>query len=139
MFPLQIQLSEAKVDALLRHEESLLKMGLEFERLSPESIGIKSAPLIVKEAALHSTVEKMAQDFVEHGDSYQLEKSIADIFATMACHSVIRAGQSLSLQEMQELLSEMDQFPFSSFCPHGRPVFIQWNRAEVERQFGRRN
>lgn len=139
LFPLQINMNEAKVEALFRHQDSLLKMGLEFERLGPEAIGIKSAPLIVKETALTTAIEKMAQDFVDFGDSYQLEKSVTDIFATMACHSVVRAGQSLSVKEMQELLSEMDQFSFSSFCPHGRPVFIQWNRSEVERLFGRRN
>ena len=139
LFPLQININEAKVEALLRHQDSLLKMGVEFERLGPEAIGIKSAPLIVKETALQTAIEKMAQEFVDFGDSYQLEKSVTDIFATMACHSVVRAGQALSLKEMQELLSEMDQFAFSSFCPHGRPVFIQWNRAEVERLFGRRN
>jgi DNA mismatch repair protein MutL len=139
LFPLQIQMGEAKVEALLFHQEDLLKMGLEIERMGPESIGVKSAPLIIKEGALTSALEKMAHDFVEYGDSHQLEKSIADLFATMACHSVIRAGQSLSIAEMQELLSEMDQFAFSSFCPHGRPVSIAWTTHEVERLFGRRN
>ncbi len=139
LFPLQINLNEAKVEALFKHESQLLKMGLEFERLGPESIGVKSAPALIKEKALQSALEKMAQELVDFGDSYQFEKSVTDIFATMACHSVVRAGQSLSFPEMQELLFEMDQFPFSSFCPHGRPVFIQWNRAEVERLFGRRN
>ena len=139
LFPLQIQLNEPKVEALLFHQEDLLKMGLEIERMGPESIGVKSAPLIVKEGALITAIEKMAHDFVEYGDSHQFEKSITDLFATMACHSVIRAGQSLSFNEMQELLSEMDQFAFSSFCPHGRPVSVGWSRTEVERLFGRRN
>ena len=43
----------------------------------------------------------------------------------MACHSAVRAGQALSLQEMKALLTEMDDFPQSSFCPHGRRC--PWN------------
>ena len=57
----------------------------------------------------------------------------------MACHSVVRAGQSLSVAEMQELLKSMDQYALSSFCPHGRPVSVETPFAELDRLFGRIN
>jgi DNA mismatch repair protein MutL len=55
----------------------------------------------------------------------------------MACHSVVRAGQSLSLEQMKQLLVQMDEFPLSSFCPHGRPVFVRRRFQDIEREFGR--
>ena len=70
-------------------------------------------------------------------DSFQVEKTIGDLFATMACHSVVRAGQSLSIEEMTELLQSMDEFPLSSFCPHGRPVSVEMSFFEIEKLFGR--
>ena len=65
------------------------------------------------------------------------EKSVAEVFASMACHSVIRAGMSQSREEMQSLLKQMDLYPLSSFCPHGRPVFVKRKFNEIEREFGR--
>jgi DNA mismatch repair protein MutL len=79
----------------------------------------------------------MAFDSLESGGSYSLEKKVSDLFATMACHSVVRAGQALSNEEMKELLVQMDEFPLSSFCPHGRPVFKQITFRELDKEFGR--
>jgi DNA mismatch repair protein MutL len=137
LFPLAIDLSPEKVEALISQSDNIAKMGVEIESLGPSVIGVKSAPLFVKEAALPKIFDKMASDLVDFGGSYSLEKSIADLFATMACHSVVRAGQSLSQAEMVELLKAMDEFPLSSFCPHGRPVSIEFSFNDIEKQFGR--
>ena len=137
LFPLAIDLSVEKVEALMKCESDIKRMGIEIEMLGPSVLGIKSAPLFVKESALPKVFEKMAHDLIEHGGSHVLEKSIIDIFATMACHSVVRAGQSLSEPEMQELLVAMDEFPLSSFCPHGRPVSVEYSFYDIEKQFGR--
>lgn len=137
LFPLAIDLSPEKAEAILAQSESIAKMGLEIESLGPSVVGVKSAPLFVKESALPKIFDKMATDLVDYGGSYSLEKSISDLFATMACHSVVRAGQSLSQAEMVELLKAMDEFPLSSFCPHGRPVSIEYAFVDIEKQFGR--
>ncbi|MES2801092.1 MAG: DNA mismatch repair endonuclease MutL [Bdellovibrionota bacterium] len=137
LFPLAIDLSPEKVEALLAKSQDISKMGIEIESLGPNVIGVKSAPLFVKEAALPKIFDKMATDLSDYGGSYSLEKSIADLFATMACHSVVRAGQSLSVPEMVELLKSMDEFPLSSFCPHGRPVSVEFMFNDIEKQFGR--
>jgi len=137
LFPLAIDMAPEKAEALLVKTQDITKMGIEIESLGPNVIGVKSAPLFVKEAALPKIFDKMATDLVDYGGSYSLEKSIADLFATMACHSVVRAGQSLSQAEMVELLKSMDEFPLSSFCPHGRPVSVEFTFNDIEKQFGR--
>lgn len=137
LFPLAMDMSPEKTEAILSRSEDIAKMGIEIESLGPNVVGVKSAPLFVKEAALPKIFDKMATDLVDYGGSYSLEKSIADLFATMACHSVVRAGQSLSQAEMVELLKSMDEFPLSSFCPHGRPVSVEFTFNDIEKQFGR--
>jgi len=57
--------------------------------------------------------------------------------ATIACHSVIRANRVLEVDEMRALLSDLDQIEFATQCPHGRPVLVEWSRAELERLFKR--
>jgi DNA mismatch repair protein MutL len=59
------------------------------------------------------------------------------ILATVACHSVIRAGDALDGQRALALLQAMDEIEYCPHCPHGRPVLSRLPRAEIERRFGR--
>jgi len=137
LFPLVVDLSADRIEALEKNKEGLQRLGIDFESMGPESIGIKSAPLILKDQAIVTAVTKFAHELSEQGGSFRLEKAIGDICATMACHSAIRAGQSLSLEEMKSLLFQMDEFPLSSFCPHGRTVSVLYPLYELEKDFGR--
>lgn len=139
LFPFVVDLSADKVDALLSLQESILELGIKIERLGPISLGITSAPSLIKDSALPPLFEKMAAEIIDHGGSYAIEKKVGDIFATMACHSVVRAGQSLSHVQMHELLISMDKYALSSFCPHGRPVSVETTFNELEKLFGRIN
>lgn len=138
LFPLPIELSEEKMEALRSRSDAFLKLGIEIEELGPSTLGIKAAPALIKNKILIEEIERFASQILEWGDADLMEKAIADICARMACHSVMRAGQSLSVPEMQRLLEEMDEFPLSSFCPHGRPVSVHYSWSELEKDFGRR-
>ncbi len=137
LFPLAIDLSAEKIEALMTVQVEMKNMGIDFEMMGPQVIGVKSSPTFIKDSVYPFVLEKMAQELLDHGGSHRLEIIIADIFATMACHSVVRAGQSLSHEEMKQLLSEMDLFPLSSFCPHGRPVSVEMSFHEIDKKFGR--
>lgn len=139
LFPLAIDLTEDKVEALLKNEVEIRRLGFEIEQLGPQVLGVKSAPHLIKDSSLPAVFEKMANDIISYGGSLAVEKKISDLFASMACHSVVRAGQSLSREEMIELLRSMDQFALSSFCPHGRPVSVDMTFHDLEKLFGRIN
>lgn len=138
LFPLPIELNEEKIEVIRNRLDDFLKLGIEMEELGPTTIGVKAAPALIKNKILVEEIERFATQVLEWGDADLMEKAIADICARMACHSVMRAGQSLSLPEMQRLLEEMDEFPLSSFCPHGRPVSVHYSWPELEKDFGRR-
>lgn len=141
LLPLIVDLPEADIQTLLREKAALEKMGLILDRMGPESVAVQAIPSLITENSVAEALKKAAFEMGEHGGDgpAAVERLIGDLFATMACHSVVRAGQSLSLEQMQQLLKQMDEFPLSSFCPHGRPVFTQKRFAEIEREFGRIN
>jgi DNA mismatch repair protein MutL len=59
------------------------------------------------------------------------------MLTTLACHSSIRAGQTLSLEEMRRLIAQLEQCQAPRTCPHGRPTMILLSTSQLERQFGR--
>lgn len=137
LLPVSVRLTEEVVSEVMKAQHELERLGLSVDQSGPDEIAIRAAPAIVKSEALTPMVEKLGQELVEMGNSFQVEKLIADLVATMACHSAIRAGQALSLAEMKALLEQMDEYPLSSFCPHGRPVFVEYPIRKLERDFGR--
>lgn len=137
LIPLQMDVDPDKYEQILLLADQLKTLGIEVEASGPQTISVGSAPMIVKEKALFEILQKIAIDSLESGGGYSLEKKVSDVFATMACHSVVRAGQALSQEEMGSLLQQMDESPLSSFCPHGRPVFKQITFRELDKEFGR--
>lgn len=137
LLPLVVDLTAHEVETLLRAREQIEKMGILFEQMGPDCIAVQGAPTFVSEGGVIEAIKKFALELTENAGSLAIEKKIADVAASMACHSVIRAGQALSEEQMKEILLQMDEFPLSSFCPHGRPVFVRRAFTDVEREFGR--
>lgn len=137
LLPLTLEAPADQIEALLGLREEFGRMGLQFEQGGPETLLISSSPNFVSEKALVQSLKKFAEECAHIGGSFSFEKKVADIFATMACHSVVRAGQALSLEEMRSLLLQMDDYRLSSYCPHGRNVFVELPFYKIEKDFGR--
>ena len=137
LLPQTVNISEGTAQDLINASEELQKLGLFLEMTGPAQIAVQAAPAFMKTDRLPAVIEKISDDFIQHGGSFHLDKALGSIVATIACHSAIRAGQALSVEEMRALLQQMDEFALSSFCPHGRPVYIEYPFQRLERDFGR--
>ena len=84
LFPLAVDLSEEKLEIIYSRKSEFARLGLELEELGPTTLGIKSAPAMIKDRVLVEEIERMAQQMLDWGDSDLMEKSIGDICARMA-------------------------------------------------------
>ncbi|MBL7543572.1 MAG: DNA mismatch repair endonuclease MutL [Bdellovibrionaceae bacterium] len=139
LIPISLDLEVEQVEVLLRHQEQLDKIGIQWEQTGPAAICILGMPIEIKENAVLKLLHQFINEAESVSTSYVFENRIKDFVATLACHSAIRAGQSLSHSEMEKLLRDMDEYPLSSFCPHGRPVNLEFSFKYLEREFGRIN
>ncbi len=60
------------------------------------------------------------------------------LWTMMACKTAIKAGQPLAASEALHLLETWLACPDRSFCPHGRPIMIRLESADLEKMFKRR-
>ncbi len=139
LIPISMDFDPVQIESLLRHQEQISKIGIQWEQTGPSSICILGVPMQIKENAVLTLLNQFINEAENVSTSYVFENRVKDFVATLACHSAIRAGQSLSVLEMETLLSEMDEFPLSSFCPHGRPVNLEFSFKYLEKEFGRIN
>jgi DNA mismatch repair protein MutL len=139
LIPLTMDLEVEQVELLLKHQAQLDKIGIQIEQTGPACICILGIPTEIKENGVLKLIHQFINESEAVSTSYVFENRVKDFVATLACHSAIRAGQSLSHSEMEKLLVDMDEYPLSSFCPHGRPVNLEFSFKYLEKEFGRIN
>jgi DNA mismatch repair protein MutL len=61
-----------------------------------------------------------------------------DAIWLVACHTAVRAGETLSEAQMRSLISELLATENPYTCEHGRPTMISLSAADLEKLFKRR-
>ena len=137
LLPQALSFSKASIEVLQEQQKNLEKLGIYLENTGPHQMAVVALPDFMKQKGLVEELKHFSEELLSMGGSSRIHQVTHDFCASMACHSAIRAGKALSTGEMQALLNEMDRFPLSSFCPHGRPVFVKHPFRKLEREFGR--
>ena len=60
-----------------------------------------------------------------------------NILKSLACHSAVRAGKTLTDDEMRELIRQLEKVNLPNTCPHGRPTILHLSIRQLEKEFGR--
>jgi DNA mismatch repair protein MutL len=123
--------------ALLEENLPLLEqIGFEVESFGPNTFVVRGVPGILTKlnptAALTEVVDEL-----EHGD-FPMQGAIEAKIVLRVCKSAaIKAGQTLSTLEMEELIHQLESCQNPHTCPHGRPTLIHLSAAQLAREFGR--
>mgnify|MGYP000715320922 CR=1 FL=1 len=82
--------------------------------------------------------EPLLRDVLDHFTDLPTNLDVHERVArSVACQGAVKAGQKLSLSEMNALIDQLfaTELPYS--CPHGRPTFMRMTLAELDKRFGR--
>lgn len=135
LVPISIAVSEKEADLAEEHNSYLQSLGMEIERLGPESISLRQVPTILANANVEQLLRDVLSDISDHGISDRLEAHRDEILSTMACHGSVRANRLLTIPEMNALLRDMEHTERSGQCNHGRPTWVQQNLSELDKLF----
>ena len=133
--PKVVELSAVESRVLSENISLLKRVGFEIEEFGSNSFIIRTVPFIFgrfEKDLLIDMIKELSEIDANAIDAVK-EKRIV----TRSCRKSIKAGDNLSLAEMETLmkgLSDCEQ-PFT--CPHGRPTMINISIAELERKFKR--
>ena len=137
LFPQTMELSLRESAALREYRGEFERLGLELENFGGTTWVLKAVPRVILRADYSRIIRDILEELLSVGKSGTFADCREKVLATIACHSVVRGAQSLSLPEIKALFIQMDQTDFSGHCPHGRPVLRKISLAEIERMFKR--
>ena len=137
LFPERVELSEQEMTLAREHLADLRAAALDCDPVGPATIAVRSAPALLGRASPERLLRDLLTELGRDGQR-AFADSVDRALATMACHGAIRAGDPLSLQEAQALLSSLDRVTdFAGHCPHGRPVVHRIALDDIELQVSR--
>lgn len=134
--PVTIELAPGQTAILEAELETLTEVGFELEPFGGSTYRLRAVPDILSQAdpaqALVDILAEMADGAIPLARETHQKVAI-----TVCKRASIKGGQTLSAEEMRELVRQLEQSDAPRTCPHGRPTMIHLSAAELARSFGR--
>lgn len=135
LVPISLAVSQKEAALTESHGEELQKLGLQIERIGPETLAVRQVPALLRGADTEQLVRDVLADLIEHGQSDRVEAVTHELLGTMACHGSVRANRQLTIPEMNSLLRDMEATERSGQCNHGRPTWTLVTLSELDKLF----
>ncbi len=135
LVPLQIAVSQREADLAESADAQFAALGFEVVRSGLETISVRRVPTALADLNIEALVRDVLADLRQHGSSTRIEETRNELLSTLACHASVRANRRLSVPEMNALLRDMEATERSGQCNHGRPTWVQLDKAALDRLF----
>ncbi|APJ03577.1 DNA mismatch repair endonuclease MutL [Silvanigrella aquatica] len=164
--PIIIPSNEILTSIVLEQKEKIFSLGFDIEGLKNGSIAIHAFPsflttqkvpqifdeIMARIIAINGLPQSEPHPLIEKANlvtiGIQEELSLQPsqikeqdiyhlLFATMACHNAVRAGDPLNEELVKRLLARANDVDFYAHCPHGRPVIRKFTNKDISAWFQR--
>ena len=127
-----IEVSSTDMSTIKEHMDKFEKFGFGIEILNDHELIFRKFPMMIAKV----NPKEILADILENieGDIDRLEEKI---LITTACKASVKAGQKLSLWQMQEIIKKWRTTKMPYTCPHGRPISHTIQHKEIAAFFQR--
>ena len=137
--PETIELMPADAEALRRNLPALEEMGFGLSDFGQDTFLVDALPVHLQEGSPLVILSGIAQALDKGGASARVTReALRETVAQAACRAAVKAGDSLSIEELEKLVADLAKTEMPYTCPHGRPTLIFQSFTELNRKFGRR-
>jgi DNA mismatch repair protein MutL len=137
LIPATFAATAAEIATAETHADTLRTLGLDLSPLSPTVLAVRSQPAALTGGDVIELARSVLGELAEHNASSVVQRAQHEVLSTMACHGAVRANRSLTLDEMNALLRDMERTERADQCNHGRPTWRQITRRELDALFWR--
>ncbi|HSH03190.1 MAG TPA: DNA mismatch repair endonuclease MutL [Anaerolineae bacterium] len=131
-----VHLPPAHATLIEEFRPSLARVGFELEPFGPNAFMIRGIPAIVSEHDPNQLLLDIVDD-LGSGKVPMLSKVEDKLLRRVCKTAAVKAGQLLSMAEMDALIRQLEGCENPHTCPHGRPTLIYLSVAQLAHEFGR--
>ena len=135
LFPETMEFSADDYSVLLEILPSLNQLGFRMKEFGKNTVLIEAIPSEMGWGNEKTVLREIIDSFLENKKKYSSWQE--GLAASYACHAAVKAGDSLTIQEMQALVNRLFSTEHPYYCPHGRPIIVQLSLEELDKRFER--
>ncbi len=134
--PVLMDVPPEEMGLLEEHRGVLEDLGFRIEPFGPHTVRLRAVPALLSAEAVLPLVQDLLLDLQE--SRRPLEGTLEVRLIRSICkRAAVKAGQVLSVEEMQHLVRALERCAMPWTCPHGRPTVMRFPLGQLARQFGR--
>ncbi|MEP7105709.1 MAG: DNA mismatch repair endonuclease MutL [Chloroflexota bacterium] len=133
LLPLMVDLDAGQVVTAADHRDRLLAIGFDLEDFGPRTARVLAAPVETAPERIEEALVDLLSALGGARSDDRLEKAAASV----ACHSAVRFGDPMDIDQQRWLLEELERADDSITCPHGRPTRLELSTSDLRRHFRR--
>jgi len=135
LVPIAMAATAEEVEAAAAGRAELESLGFDVAAGGPRELVIRAVPSLLADLDGAGLLRSVLAEMREYGASRVLVERRNDLLATLACHGAVRANRNLTVPEMNALLRQMEATERAGSCNHGRPTWVQFAMADLDRLF----
>ncbi|MHB0858612.1 MAG: DNA mismatch repair endonuclease MutL [Anaerolineae bacterium] len=133
--PVTVEMSPQQATLIEAHLDDLVDYGFDVVPFGGSTFLVRRTPAGLLPQHVPEALGELLDTLLRGGEGTSWEDAM---LITLSCHTAVRAGQTLSLEEMRDLVRQLEKASLPHACPHGRPTIIHLSKAALEKEFGRR-
>ena len=117
-------------------EEVFRDLGYIYTEAGPTTLRMEAIPADLPTSHIADSLQEICHILHE---SPQTDKATLrhSALAYLSCHGAVKAGDTLNVREMKELLEALFHTETPYVCPHGRPIIVRFTHGELAKLFKR--
>ncbi|MDD4876502.1 MAG: DNA mismatch repair endonuclease MutL [Dehalococcoidales bacterium] len=131
--PVTFEVNPEQDEILKTQYKNLIEFGFFMDPFGDRTYLVRAVPFVLHQKNWIEMVGELVDCLVD-GDKKDWREKLA---ISIACHSAVRTGQTLTNDEMRELIGQLEQAVIPHTCPHGRPIMVQLTSVQLKKEFGR--
>ncbi|MBM3958023.1 MAG: DNA mismatch repair protein MutL, partial [Gemmatimonadetes bacterium] len=137
LVPVSVELTPEHARTLERLGETLADAGFSLEPFGEGAVLLRAVPQMLASSDAGAPGEALLRILDEVGEGGSAEAWRERLLHAVACHSAVRAGRRMTVEESRELVQRLERTPQPHTCPHGRPTMVHLSAGALEREFRR--
>jgi DNA mismatch repair protein MutL len=131
-----LQLGAEEARLLEGSLDALLEIGFDVEAFGTNTFVVRSVPAMLADKDPSAVIVGIIDDLAQ-GNKPGQQRIEEKIVLRVCKQAAVKAGQLLSVEQMQGLIRQLERCQSPLTCPHGRPTMIHLSSDHLEREFGR--
>jgi len=137
LMPETFEITDAQAEAIKANAQLFEKIGIQLEPFGPRTMAIQAFPSMLAKVNRLEFVQDLLDMLTDKTVGLDVERLLHEVLDMAACKAAIKAGRTLTDEEMAQLIADKETIERAGRCPHGRPTTIKFSLDELEKQFKR--